>query len=136
MKRQRKIEPKHVQARLGIDNPDEYEALQVFFAWLDAGYDQREILTNALRVLGEHPLPEPKGAVSQSALRSALEAALGGMQEVFAEIMGKVLDERMDEFAAMTPAQRKREIREATGSSFRSSIMNSVDVAEYEDDDQ
>lgn len=39
----KKIESKHIQARLSIDKPEDYDALAVFHEWEAAGYNQREV---------------------------------------------------------------------------------------------
>lgn len=124
----KKIESKHIQARLSIDKPEDYDALAVFHEWEAAGYNQREIVMRALLALGGQAPPVEKGQVSPGVIRSALE----GMQEFFADLMGAVLDERLDEFSRMAPDERKKSLKEAAGSSLRSSIKQSVDVRDYE----
>jgi len=124
----KKIESKHIQARLSIDKPEDYDALAVFHEWEAAGYNQREIVMRALLALGGQAPPVEKGQVSPGVIRSALE----GMQEFFADLMGAVLDERLDEFSRMAPDERKRSLKEAAGSSLRNSIRQSVDMTDYE----
>lgn len=124
----RKIESRHVQARLSADRPDDYDALAVFHEWEAAGYNQREIVVRALMALGGKEPPVEKGEVSPGVIRSALES----MQDFFADVMGAVLDERLDEFSRMAPAERKQSLKDAAGSSLRRSIQQSVDVADYE----
>lgn len=127
----RQITNKHIQARLSADRPEDYDALAVFHEWEAAGYNQREILVRALLALGGQEPPVEKGQVTPGVIRSAFE----GMQEFFADLMGTVLDERLDEFSRMAPAERKQSLKDAAGSSLRRSIQQSVDVADYEGDE-
>lgn len=124
----KKIESKHIQARLSIDKPEDYDALAVFHEWEAAGYNQREIVVRALLALGGQEPPVEKGQVTPGVIRSAFE----GMQEFFADVMGAVLDERLEEFSRMAPDERKRSLKEAAGSSLRNSIRQSVDMTDYE----
>lgn len=118
----------HVQAKLLADRAEDYDALAVFYEWKAAGYSQREIVVRALLALGGQEPPVEKGQVTPGVIRSAFE----GMQEFFADVMGAVLDERLDEFSRMAPDERKRSLKEAAGSSLRNSIRQSVDVTDYE----
>lgn len=118
----------HVQARLNPQDDDDRAALEVFYRWLDEGYAPRQIVTHALLALGNRPFPE--GGISTRALRKAFEE----MQDVFADLLGNLLDERLEELARLSPRERKQQVKDAAQSSFHKSILNAVDVADYEDD--
>src|SRR5690606_30139932 len=124
----KRITNRHVQAKLLADRVEDYDALAVFHEWEAAGYSQREIVVRALLALGGQEPPVEKGQLTPGVIRSAFE----GMQEFFADVMGAVLDERLDEFSRMAPDERKRSLKEAAGSSLRNSIRQSVDVTDYE----
>lgn len=124
----KRITNRHVQAKLLADRVEDYDALAVFYEWEAAGYSQREIVVRALLALGGQEPPVEKGQVTPGVIRSAFE----GMQEFFADVMGAVLDERLEEFSRMAPDERKRSLKEAAGSSLRNSIRQSVDVTDYE----
>lgn len=127
MSKRSKIVSRHIQARLSVENVSEYHALATFHEWEDAGYTQKEIIVKALLALGNHPMPTEKGVLSAAALHEALIAA----QDRYAEVVAQLIDERFDELAKLAPADRRQRLQETTGLSLRTSVTNSIDVAEY-----
>jgi hypothetical protein len=123
--------PLHIQARLHPGNEHEARAIEVYQERIHKGQLARQIIADALLSLDGQPIHIPEGGFTLQDLQAVLE----GMRDMFAETISAMFDERMEELAAMSPADRKRSIREAARSSFRDSILNSVDVAEYEGDE-
>jgi len=114
-----------IQARLHPGNKDEGEALEVFERWFEKN-TTRHILTQALRALGDYPVHEPD---TIRAMREMIE-------DIQNDIAGKVvamLESRLDELVAMSPADRRREVQNQARSTFGASIRQTIDVADYED---
>lgn len=129
-KPRRKIVDRHVQARLRATDPHEYDALEVFADWLDAGYEQREIITRALLALGDKTQPVNRDVLPPWVVAEALESH---MERVTEDVIDAI-ESKLSNLKIAAPTEQRQQVSEAVRSSFRSSIANSVDVAEYKDE--
>jgi hypothetical protein len=122
----------HIQTRLHPTQENEDIAIDVFTQWIDAGNTPRQTITSALLALDGFPVPTPVGMITTAMLQDALN----GIVDVLADVVGDAIDARMSEFAHMSPTERREEVRETVrrSSSFSSSILNAVNVAELGND--
>jgi hypothetical protein len=114
-----------VQGRLHPDNDEEREALEVLEQWENAGHSTRQVITQALRVLGKYDVVEPDAV-------TAIRHMMSDMQESMVDAVVKLLEDRIEDLASMAPAERRAQVQSAARSTFGRSIMNAVDVTDYE----
>jgi len=118
----------HIQARLNPDQPNERRALEIFYHYFDQGKSPREVITWALLALAEEQA-QPQEGPNAGAIMAALEA----MRESLVDALSDVLDSKLDELARLSPRDRKAQVREAAQSSFKRSVLDAVDVRDYEE---
>lgn len=117
-----------VQARLHPDNKAEAEALAVLDAWESRGHTMRQTLTHALRALGKYDIVEPDAV-------TAVKRAMKDMQGKMVDAVVDLLEGRLEDLATMAPAERRQHVQNAARSTFGTSILNAIDVADYDGDE-
>jgi hypothetical protein len=115
-----------IQARLNPDHEEERLALAVFDLWIGEGHAPRGIMTAAFNALGGTPVRESDEV---TAIRNMIRA----MQEDVVEAITTALESRLEEFSALAPAERRQQVANVTRSTIGRSILNAVDVADYEE---
>ena len=114
-----------VQARLNPGNVDEAQALDILSRWMAEGLSTRQVMTRALLSLDGQDIPET------DAVRT-IRRMMGEMQTEMVNAVASLLETRLDELAAMAPKERRAQVQQAARSTFASSILNAIDVADYE----
>lgn len=120
----------HFQARLNPNNDAEQAAIEVLQALEEQGWTRREILTEALLTMGDKGIDNFRPPADR-AVQTAVERALGGM-------VGRIVDaieSRIDRLARMTPGDERRgAMRDVARSAVTDSVMNAVDMREWEEE--
>ena len=119
-----------VQCRLHPEIPSEAEALEELDRRIEQKQAPRQIIADGLRTLAGLPIYPPDGV-------TMVQAMLRDLQESLIDTVAVLLEEKIDELAALPPGDRRQRVRSELGqrSSFGKSILSTVDVADYAGDE-